>query len=456
MVRGVIGRGVDRAMEHYIVVCLILGQFALTWSGVGGGSGVGTLGVILCVAGAAQRRAQVDLWVLVPLIGYSLAGMASSSAHQGSPVGSYPSSHMIFAAMYLLSACLKEEERRGLRRLCVLWAGAAGAAGMVRFVYRAAVEGSVRRLGGIVGNPNGMGIFLVLGWFALLGCLADGPDGRWDVLGYIEPVLLAALGRTLSMGSFLSMAAGLLVLLLKGRRPVAERVRHGCRLLARASLGVGSGVLLYVAAGRTGSPRSCLVVAAYVLAMTALWRDVTLFLEARGRAAMSIAALGVLVALGAVAARPGAAATFGERLEMMGSALSYLGVNPLLGVGPYRWRLLDLRDGGTYFNTWHIHNVPLHVGVELGWAAMAMLAAVAVRFYRKGPSAAAQAGFTAFLCHNLMDTSFFYVGITSMLLLTAGSPCKGGREAGRGATGLLFGSFGLVFAYELYCGGLAV
>ena len=281
MVRGVIGRGVDRAMEHYIVVCLILGQFALTWSGVGAGSGVGTLGVILCVAGAAQRRVQVDLWVLVPLIGYSLAGMASSSAHQGSPVGSYPSSHMIFAAMYLLSACLKEEERRSLRRLCVLWAGAAGAAGMVRFVYRAAVEGSVRRLGGIVGNPNGMGIFLVLGWFALLGCLADGTDGRWDVLGYIEPVLLAALGLTLSMGSFLSMAAGLLVLLLK--RPVAERVRYGCRLLARASLGVGSGVLLYVAAGRTGSPRSCLVVAAYVLAMTALWRDVTLFLEARGQ-----------------------------------------------------------------------------------------------------------------------------------------------------------------------------
>ena len=40
---------------------------------------------------------------------------------------------------------------------------------------------------------------------------------------------------------------------------------------------------------------------------------------------------------------------------------------------------VDLNDGGKYFNTWHIHNVFLHVGVEMGWIAMGALILIAFR-----------------------------------------------------------------------------
>ena len=61
---------------------------------------------------------------------------------------------------------------------------------------------------------------------------------------------------------------------------------------------------------------------------------------------------------------------------------------------------------------------------------LAMLVIVIVRHFRKtgAPGAA------AFLVHNLMDTSFFYCGITSLTLVSAGEPQKGGRTLGIDAT----------------------
>ena len=77
--------------------------------------------------------------------------------------------------------------------------------------------GSARRMGGVIGNPNAMGIFLVIGWFALRYFL-EGQEGDEKGQGHfllssMEPILLAALGLTLSMGSFVAMAAGICVLI---------------------------------------------------------------------------------------------------------------------------------------------------------------------------------------------------------------------------------------------------
>ena len=160
--------------------------------------------------------------------------------------------------------------------------------------------------------------------------------------------------------------------------------------------------------------------------------------------------MGLLVAAAAVAVRPSAAATFSERLEMMASGLRYLPADPLRGVGPLRWRLLDLNDGGKYFNTWHIHNIPLHVGVEMGWIAMAAIVLAGLRGLRRKQSAPLRAGTAAFLFHNLMDTSFFYLGITALALTAGSQPESGGRTLGGRAVKAVFALFGLLFLYSLY------
>lgn len=459
------GRGLDHLIDHYIVVCIFMALFILTWVGVGDVAVVGILGLILCVAGCSRESAQVDLWVLVSLIGYDLASMASSYAAYGNITDGYASMHMIFPVLYLLMACLERQELMLLRQLCAVWAGVTAAAGILQFVFHAVVQGTAARLGGFLGNPNAMGIFLVLGWFALMGCLedaetAEGGKGSRHVnqiiaLLSMEPILLIALALTLSMGSFVAMAAGILTLLLirifgkGGRLSLREAAGSACRILARASLGVGTGMLLYLAAARTSVPWVCLPLLLYVLAVMVLWKKYSLFLEVYPKMAAVLSGFGLLVAAAAVFVRPSSLATFSERLEMIRNGIGYLTVHPLFGVGPYQWRMLNLYDGDTYFNTWHIHNVPIHVGVEFGWIAMVMLLAVAAGFFRKKAEPWRKAGFTAFCVHNMMDTGFFYLGITTLAMTAFGDPGERGRKLGRRALRIFYGVSAVLFAYHI-------
>ena len=444
-------RKLEYLLDNYAPLCLALALTILSLTGVGDVGTASLVGLILCGVGLTRGAARADLGVLVPLVVYDLAALASSCAAYGNLVDGYGAMHALFPVLYLLAACLDDRELRLLRRCCVLWAGAAAAVGIGRFVFQAVVQGFAVRLSGPLGSPNAMGIFLAVGWFILMYGKEDRQD-RTPGLLWLEPVLLTALALTLSMGSFAAMAAGVAVLLLEKKRETSwrETVRYICPILARAVLGMGTGLLVYLAAARTSVPWVCLLPLAYGGAAAACWGAYGRWLNARPRAALLIASMGVLVAAAATAVRPSAAATFSERLEMMASGLRYLPAKPLWGVGPLQWRLLDLNDGGKYFNTWHIHNIPLHIGVEMGWIAMTAIVLAGLRGLCRKKPALLRAGTAAFLLHNLMDTSFFYLGITALTLTAAGWPESGGRSLSGGAARVLFALFGVLFLYSLY------
>ena len=444
-------RGLDSLIDHYTSVCIALALFVLSLVGVGDVVVVSLLGFLLCMAGLTRRSARADPWILVPLLVYDLACLASTCAAYGEITGGYGVTHGIFPVLWLLAACLEPDEQRLLKRLCALWTGAAAAAGIGRFVFLAITQGRVGRMSGLLGNPNAMGIFLVLGWFLVTCPMAD--EGDWAAArSLLEPLLLIAAAMTLSMGSFAAMAAGILVLLAekRGTQTLGSTLLYACRLLAKCSLGMGTGLLIYLSAARTSVPWTCLFLLAYGGAVLVCWRSFERFLEAKPKISVLIAALGVLVAGTAVVIRPSAVATFAERLEMMASGLHYLTANPLLGVGPFQWRLLDLNDGGKYFNTWHIHNVVIHVGVEMGWIAMAALVLIGVRALTKPRAPQERALTAAFIAHNMIDTSFFYLGITALALTAAGGSHEGDRRLGGGGVKLLFALFAGLFAYSLF------
>ena len=52
----------------------------------------------------------------------------------------------------------------------------------------------------------------------------------------------------------------------------------------------------------------------------------------------------------------------------------------------------------------------------------------------------------------MIDTSFFYLGITSLTLLAAGDPGCGEKQVRGPALKALFGVAALLFAYSLYQG----
>lgn len=466
---GSLARSLDGLLDHITPFCLLAGLFTLSLAGVGDTRTVSALGLILCAAGLLQSHIQVDPAVLLPLLAYQLISTLSSLHVLGTFAEGHAPYQLIFPALYLLSAGLSREDCLLTRRLCALWTGAAASLGLLQFTLRAFL-GQGGRLGLFLGNPNALGIYLVLGWFALGAGLetdetpkkqkpkskdpARTQGARRDLwallLPRLEPLLLAALALTLSMGSFVALAAGYLVLLIREWRRSAPREALLCAagLLAKASLGVGTGLLLYLAAVRARAPWCALLVLLYLLALALSWPLLDRFLRAHAGMAVCLSALGIAVAGAAVFLRPSAAATFMERLAMMRNGLGYLIRTPL-GVGPYRWRYLNLADSDPYFNTWHIHNAFLHAGVELGWAAMALLLWITVRFYRKKPSPCRAAGFTAFLVHNLIDTSFFYVGVTALALLVCSAPNQGGRRLSGGVHKALLGLLAALFACDL-------
>ncbi len=434
----------DFLVGHYMFCLLALALVGLTVQSLGDAYQVAGIGILLCMAGFFQRPGKLDWLIMAPLLVYLLVGAVSSYVAVGSVAYTYTAPHAVYAVLYLLLSCLEEKERLWLRRLCVLWAAYMAAHGIVLFLV-GAVTGSAERLHAILSNPNTVGIILVTGWFALTAWMpGDEEKGFFPaLLRRLEPLLLVALALTLSMGSFLAMAVGMAVRTAGWAKEYGWRAAAGraARMLAKCSVCVGTGLLMYVAG--VHAPWLCFGPLLLLAAQMALWETFGRFLEARRWAPWTLCACGAAAALAALYLRPRATATFVERLDMMRNGLSYLMDSPLLGVGPYQWRRLNFLDSDPYYGTWHIHNALLHIGVENGLAAMAAMAVLAVRaLQKKGRNVA---GVTAFLVHCLIDASFFYLGATSMALLTAAEPDRGGKQLGAAAHKLFCGGFCLMF-----------
>ena len=443
----------EKKTDYFTVLLLVVALFTLSFIGAGNLRVVGAAGIMLCLAGMLKEEAYVDLWGLVLLVIYNLMCMLSSWHTYENIVTGFASLHLIFPVAYLLMACLGEEEKKLLHRLCACWAGAVAGLGICQFVWQA-MHHEAGRLGGIIGNANALGIFLVIGWFALLTAREDVTEETrfWRKPLYcLEPVILIALSLTLSMGSFCAMAAGIFIMILPKIRQtgLVQGVLYAFGILARATLGFAVGLLMYIAATRTVMPWVCVLLLIYACALSMRWENFICFLNQCKIMPAMLSVMGIVVAGATVAARPSAIATFTERLAMMRNGLGYILEDPLLGVGPYQWRTLNLYDSDTYFNTWHIHNALIHVGVETGLIAMALLIWVIIRFYMKKETPSQRAGFTALVFHNMMDTSFFYPSIVMLTMMTAVNPGERGKRAGGAAIRTFFGICALLFAWNL-------
>ena len=414
--------------ENELTALLVLAVVALTVSGIGSRRVVGLAGCVLCAVLFGRSGARWAPWALAPLLGYALCSALSSLRTYGDVFHGFFNTQMIFPLLYVAAAYLKAEERLLLRRCLALWAGFVAALGALEFAA-AAQTGQIARLETLLGNPNALGAFLVLSWFLLRACApaAEESGPLPSLLRRIEPLLLTALALTLSMGSFLALLVGVAAELLQLARRRGWRAAAEAALLlaAKGVLGMGPGFLLYFSAVLADVPQMAYAALPYLLALAHLWPELERFLAKRRALCIAAACGGLALALTAVLLRGNAPSTFLERLQMMQNGLLYLWKDPLLGVGPYRWRALNLADGGYYFNTWHIHNAFLHVGVELGVPAMLFLLASVGRGLRRG--GAALPGLVAFTAHNCIDVSFFYPGITALALLAAAEP--GARKA---------------------------
>lgn len=412
---------VQFASDNCVALCTLLAVVALSFTGVGNALFVCVLGLMLCVALLTKRSMKLDLWIFIPLLAYIVLSGYASFRTYGTLTEGYVCVQAILLVVYLAIASMDEDEARFLRRASVAWIVLASAIGIGVFVVDA-FGGTVSRLGWPLGGANALGIFLVIGWFALVGLKGDAKIDR--ILHHGEPLVLAALALTLSLGSFGAFVIGLIAMLFyakRGRRWSAV-LGDAAVLIVKLVIGVGTGICLYLAPSWGDLPIFNVVTLAYLVALVAFWPRLEDFLRGHMRLTAPLAVLGPVVAVVAMLIRGSAPATFAERLAMIQNGIGYLGLNPLFGVGPYQWRVLNMMDGDLYFNTWHIHNSLLHIAVELGIVAALMLLVIVVRFFVKRRNPAQRGAFVAFVVHNMLDTSFFFPVNASLLMVAAGSP----------------------------------
>lgn len=432
--------------NQQIVMMLFFVFFIFTFIGAGSFVLVSLVGLLLCITGLLQASVKVDLWIVIPLILYNVISLLSGYIVYRNTLEGFASTQSVFPVVYLLTAYLGRDERVLLKKLCAIWSGVMGVIGIGQFTV-AAFFGTASRLSGLMGNPNAMGAMLVLGWFALQSCLLE-PENEKPLLKRflqgLEFLTLVALALTLSIGAFGALGIGVIAMCIYGKEKLSTSV---CRIV-EFIFAFGCGILLYSAGTSTDWPWLCLILCIYIF--TASWYQESLWqylVEHKWIRILSIIAgicgMGLLIYL-----RPNAAATFTERMAMIRNGFGYLWKSPLLGVGPYQWRGLNLHDGDLYFNTWHIHNVFIHVGVELGLPAMVMLIVAAIRHFCKREDPAQRGAFFAVLIHNLMDTSFFYLATVPFLIMISAEDERKVWPLSESVVKCIFGVFALLFAWN--------
>ena len=436
----------------YIVWILFLAFFIFTFMGAGNILIVSVVGALLCMMGILQPAEKADLWILVPLIIYNLISVLSGIRTYGDTINSFASTQAVFPVIYLLMAYLGAKERSSLKFLCSVWIGLMGAIGMAEFSL-GGFRGSTGRMAGIMGNPNAMGIMLALGWFGLKSfsmdlkkeTLSEETIPICKLIKMLQALMLMALALTLSVGSIGAFGIGFLAMYVysKGKR---DEFIAG---LDEAIAAFGCGVLLYTARDYTDIRWLSSLICIYAFTLAYYWDQVSDFIRASRNVQALISAAGICGIIGIILLRPNAGATFSERLAMIKNGLGYMGLDPVLGIGPYMWRRLNLQYDEMYFNTWHIHNIFIHVGAELGLIAMAMLIVTLVRHLVKHEDGAQRGAFFAALVHNLMDTSFFYMATVPYLMMMSSEDERRTVRLNANAVRAVFVTAGLWFLINL-------
>ena len=398
-----------------LVVILFASFIILSVMGGGTIAFLSLIGIAICITCLFRREVRIDWWIFIPLAVYLIMNLISSWTTHENIMRGYGCLHLIFLTLYAASCSLKTNEANLLRCLCVLWAGIAAVVSVVAFTYQAFFV-SPTRLEFVIGSPNGLGIFLVLSWFALQSCRMTEERGKiFTIVERFEPFILVALAMTLSMGSVAALVVGLIVLFVsQGRSTSWKQSAHFMvALVGKVVLCLAIGFLMYMAAERADAPILCVAILAYLVFMVILWKRFGEFLERSFKVALTISILGLLCIPFALFMRPSVLFTFSERLAMMA-------------------------------NTNHIHNVFIHVGVEFGLIAMISLIVIAVRVFIKRYREAQHGEDAAFLFHLLTDTGFYYVGIVSTFILTAGGSTTPTKKLSAIGTKLLFGTLCLL------------
>ncbi len=380
-----------------------------------------TISLALCLYCFIKGRAQIDLWILLPLLAIPALGLLSILLNHLDFYTNYTLPFLALPVIYCVLSYCSQKERDALCKILIVWGALISIVSLSSYIIQAQ-HYHAARLSTIIGNPNTSGLVFAFLLLCLLTYRKKWEEIRSPLL-CVEPVLITALCLTLSISSIASFGAGVIVYFfyqkITKKSPIASMVSS---YICYFFIGFTIALLLYTAANYTDAPWFCIILGFYLIAVSLFWHSlVTLInqhlLFARIGSILSIAALLALLIL-----RPNALLSFQDRLGMIADGLTYAGLNPLFGIGPLQWYHYNTMMSDTPFNTFFIHNVFIHTVVELGLFALLCLIVLVVRYGIKQRSALGLSLGTAFLLHSVVDTALFIPLVPLVFMVITAQP----------------------------------
>lgn len=421
-------KSISKNAEQRYTILLLLSSLILTTIGdFNSGLIVGVLALALStnLLDSKSIELMVDLHILIPLGILYIVGMISLLYNVNEVIFGFTTDWLLLPVVYILVCSLGSNDMKRIKFFAILWVELITLFGLVQYVLAYLVNHEGGRFGGVFGNANAMGILLVFEWFLL-------KSKDLEDLGYkfhiAEPLILVCLAMTLSMGSFVSFGVALLIFCKKSNKDIRSVLLYFCNTVCKLLSPLLVGLLFYTSTRPNMSDWAIILPLVAFIGLLLIWNQINNIIYVTS---LKYAPLVLLVGVCATALfiwfRPSATATFTERIDMMASGFKYLFKNPLLGIGQFNWRSLDLSDGGTYYNTWYIHNVFLHLAVESGLLCLLSLVWVIVRFFKvqwnnyKG--VAEMCAVCTLVIHSFVDVALFRICIPCLILITCSNAC---------------------------------
>lgn len=450
----------DRKMpisQYVAFVTVVASLVALTLMGPGNVMVTMIVAFVVCVVGVFQKDARFSWNVVLAWLVLCILGFVSNYIHLGTLLYGYVPLLFSCVPIYMLSRCLDQKLSHLLLGVFAIWCGIVATYAIGTFVVES-VDGRTFRVSVLNIGTNVLGIFFAMGWFGAMsyqmqiarsyagndipfaqalkvccgvmgqseGCKSTNVS-RFDkgvsyAVTVCMPLLLSAMALTLSVGSFIALFSGVVFLAAYlyhvDKGSLKDYVQIGVSWVSQIVLGVAPGAFLFIAAASGNFPIIALDIV-FLIAFCLIWPIVLRAVSSTCK--ISYVACAFVPVAGAALAflRPNAFATFAERIEMMGSGISYMGDSPLTGIGSYAWRHMDASDGGTFFNSTYIHNGFIHFGVEIGILAMIVLVILAALCFARRTKLAQQGAKFAFLVHILFDVSLFSPSAIAALICTS-------------------------------------
>lgn len=445
------------ASQYAAFATIVASLAALTLMGPGNVMATTVIAFVACIVGVFQKDARFSWSVVLAWLVLCILGFVSNYIHLGTLLYGYVPLLFSCIPLYMLSRCLDQKLSHLLLGVFAIWCGIVAVYAIGAFVIESA-DGRTFRLSALNIGTNVLGIFFAMGWFGALSyqmqitrscagndipfaqalkvcsgdtCQSEACESTTDSRFYkgisyavavCMPLLLSAMALTLSVGSFIALFFGVIFLVVYlhhvDKGSLKDYMQLGASWVSQIVLGVAPGAFLFVAASSGSLPIVALDII-FLIAFCLVWPIVLRAVSSAYKMSYVVCALVPVAGAALAFLRPNAFATFAERIEMMGSGISYMGDSPLTGIGSYAWRRMDASDGGTFFNSTYIHNGFIHFGVEIGILAMIVLVVLATLCFVKRTKLAQQGAKFAFLVHILFDVSLFSPSAIAALICTS-------------------------------------